>query len=258
MSAVVRVGTAQAPDGALLAFRVEGEGGRALAACGGIGIARPWRGLCGHFARRGDTFVIWDYRGHGQSPAAAHPESMTAASCARDLWAVLDAVPVDRAVLLGHAAGAHVILEAYRQKPERVLALVPVPGGDHQALAQGPLFSALEPLLRVLVEVGAANADLAGRVLRASLAVPGARAAMRALGVLPPDAGGDRESDLQRLAGLDLRGWFALSRDLLSRDTKGLLAEVRVPVLQGDAALLEQPELFALKLEKFLEQVEPP
>jgi pimeloyl-ACP methyl ester carboxylesterase len=258
MSAVVRVGAAPAPDGALLAFRVEGEGGRALAACNGLGTGSAWRALSAHFAARGDTFVTWDYRGQGQSPAAAHPESMTISSCAGDLRAVLDAVPVERAVLLGSGAGAHVIVEAYRQNPERVLALVPVRGGAAEALARGPLSAALEPLLSALVELGAANAELAGRALRVALAVPGAVQAMRALGMTGPNAAGDRGSDLQRLARLDLRGWFALARDLLSRDAKNPFAEVRLPVLQGQATLLEQPELFALKLEKFLEEVEPP
>lgn len=253
MSAVVRVGTAEAADGALLAFRVEGEGGRALAACNGMGISSFWRGLAGHFARRGDTFVTWDYRGQGQSPPPAHPESMAVASCARDLWAVLDAVAADRAVLLGQSIGAHVIVEAYRQKPERVQALVPMPGS-----VRAPLSAALDPLLRLLVEVGAANAEAAARGLRALLAAPGAGEALSALGVLPAKGNDDRESYLRRLCGLDLRGWFALARDLLSRDTSRLLAEVRVPVLQLDAALAEQPELIALKLEKFLETLGSP
>jgi pimeloyl-ACP methyl ester carboxylesterase len=253
MSAVVRVGTAQGPDGAALAFRVEGEGGRALAACNGMGVSSLWVGLAGHFARRGDTFVTWDYRGQGQSPPAAHPESMTVASCARDLWAVLDAVPVDRPVLLGHSIGAHVVVDAYRQKPERVLALVPM-----AATIRAPVSAALEPLMHVLVEVGAANADAAARALRALLAVPGSGQALRALGVLPANASGDGESALRRLCGLDLRGWFALARDLLSRDTARLLSEVRVPVLRLDATLVEQPELIALKLEKFLETLGSP
>jgi len=250
MTAVVRVGTAEGPGGGLVAFRVEGEGGRALAACGGLGIPHPfWRALAAQVSLRGDTFVTWDYRGQGQSPAAGHPESMTVASCAGDLWAVLDAVPAQRAVLLGHSAGAHVIVEAYRQKPDRVLGLVPV-------LGDGSVPPALGPVLRVLVEVGAANPEPARRALRAALLAPGACEAMRALGILPPD-GGDRESHLQRLLGLDLRGWFALARDLLSRDATRLLADVRAPVMRLDAAQLEQPELVALKLEKFLEQVEP-
>jgi pimeloyl-ACP methyl ester carboxylesterase len=251
MSAVVRVGTTEGPDGGLVAFRVEGEGGRALAACGGMGVPHPfWRALAAEVSRRGDTFVTWDYRGQGQSPAAGHPESMTVASCASDLWTVLDAVPAHRAVLFGHSIGAHVIVEAYRQKPERVLGLVPV-------LGDGKVPPGLEPLLRVLVEVGAANPEPARRALRAALLTPGACEAMRALGILPPHTGGDRESYLQRLLGLDLRGWFALARDLLSRDATRLLSDVRVPVLRLDAAQLEQPELVALKLEKFLEQVEP-
>jgi pimeloyl-ACP methyl ester carboxylesterase len=86
------------------------------------------------------------------------------------------------------------------------------------------------------------------------------------------------------LSQLDLRGYFALARDLLSHDASDLLAQIAVPVLvvagerdlftpaarsremaaripgaellvlrEGShAALVEQPELLALTLEKFL------
>src|SRR4051794_23302097 len=66
-----------------------GRGGRTLVASNGIGVSTFfWRRLSEHFARRGDTFVTWDYRGHGRSPVPEHPESLTVASCARDLWTV--------------------------------------------------------------------------------------------------------------------------------------------------------------------------
>ena len=39
MTPVVRAGTATAPDGAILAWRAEGSGPRALIACNGIGVS---------------------------------------------------------------------------------------------------------------------------------------------------------------------------------------------------------------------------
>ena len=89
------------------------------------------------------------------------------------------------------------------------------------------------------------------------------------------------------LSQLDLRGYFALARDLLTHDASDLLERIDVPVLvvagerdlftplarsrelasripdaellilrQGShAALVEQPELLALTLEKFLSRV---
>jgi pimeloyl-ACP methyl ester carboxylesterase len=92
------------------------------------------------------------------------------------------------------------------------------------------------------------------------------------------------EPYFQHLLQLDLRAYFALARDLLSHDASALLSEVRVPtlVVAGErdlftpvarsrelaeripgaellvvrggthAALVEQPELISLAVEKFL------
>jgi len=290
---VVRAGTATAPDGAILAWRAEGSGPRALVACNGIGVSTFfWRRLSAHFAALEPyTVVTWDYRGHGRSPVPEDPGSITVATCARDLWTVADAAGVGRAVLLGHSMGAQVILEAYRLDPERVLALVPVMGAAGKVLKSFLGVPGLEPLVRLLVEVGAANAALAQRSLRAALKMPGVWEAIRALGMVHPDLCPREEFEpyFEHLSQLDLRGYFALARDLLSHDATDLLEHIAVPVLvvaadrdlfapaarsreiaakvpgaellvlrEGThAALVEQPELVALTLEKFLERTGP-
>jgi pimeloyl-ACP methyl ester carboxylesterase len=125
---VVRVGTATAPEGAVLHWRAQGEGKVALLASNGIGISTFfWRHLGQYFAGT-HTFVTWDYRGHGLSPVPQGPEDLTIALCARDLFTVLDRAGFQEAVLLGHSMGSQVILEAYRSHFQRVLALVPILG----------------------------------------------------------------------------------------------------------------------------------
>ena len=290
MNPVVRAGTATAPDGAILAWRAEGAGPRTLIACNGIGVSTFfWRRLARHFAELGDTFVIWDYRGHGRSPVPDNPESMTVVSCARDLWTVADDVGCRRAVLVGHSMGSQVILEAYRLDPERVTALVPMLGAAGKVFASFLGGSALEPIFRRLIGIGAANAALAGRALRALLKMPLVFEAIRALGIVHPDLCPREEFEpyFAHLSQLDLRGYFALARDLLTHDASDLLERIDVPVLvvagerdlftpmgrsrematripdaellvlrQGShAALVEQPELVALALEKFLSRV---
>jgi len=290
---VVRAGTATAPDGAILAWRAEGSGPRALLACNGVGLTTfLWRRLSAHFARLGPyTFVTWDYRGHGRSPVPADPDGLTIAGCARDLWTVADAAGVDSTVLLGHSMGAQVILEGYRQDPDRVLALVPVMGASGNVLRGILRMPALDPMLRMFVEVGSSNALLAERAVRAALKAPGVWEAIRALGVVHPDLcpREDFEPYFEHLSQLDLRSYFALARDLLSHDATDVLETISAPVLvigaerdlfvpaarsqeiaarirgaellvlrQGShAALVEQPELIALTLEKFLDRVSP-
>lgn len=279
MTVPVRVGTATAPDGAVLSWRADGSGATALVACNGIGVSTFfWRPLARHFAPT-HAFVTWDYRGHGQSPVPAHPEDLTVSQCARDLWTVSAAAGFSRAVLLGHSMGAQVILEGYRLHPSRAQALVPMLGAAGKVLP--PL-----SILQALVEIGAANAHRAEQAMRAALQLPGVWEAVRALRIVHPDLCPREafEPYLEHLRQLDLRGYFALARDLLTHDASGLLEQVRVPALvvagerdlfvpaarsrelaaripgaellvvrEGShAALVEQPELVALALEKFL------
>jgi pimeloyl-ACP methyl ester carboxylesterase len=285
---VVRVGTATAPDGAILSWRAEGAGPRALLACNGIGVSTFfWRRLSRYLAALGPfTFVIWDYRGHGRSPVPEDPESMTVVGCARDLWTVADAAGFASAALFGHSMGTQVILEAYRQRPERTVALLPMLGTAGKVFDSFLGGKALEPAIRMVVEVGAANAQLAQHALRAALRLPGVWQAIGVLGIIHPDLCPREEFEpyFAHLSQLDLRGYFALARDLLSHDASDLLERIRVPTLvvagerdlftplrrsremaakipgaellvlrEGShAALVEQPELLALSVEKFL------
>jgi pimeloyl-ACP methyl ester carboxylesterase len=283
----VRVGTAEAPDGAVLSWRADGAG-PALLCSNGIGVSTFfWRRLAEYFAPT-HTVVTWDYRGHGRSAVPEHPEGVTVAQCARDLWIVAERAGAREAVLLGHSMGAQVSLEAYRLRPKGVRAFVPVLGAAGGVLSTffgGP---GLTPVLTFLLEIGSRNAALAQKALRAIVKLPGVWQAMRALRMVHPDLcpREDFEPYFEHLEQLDLRAYFALARDLLSHDAAPMLADVRVPtlVIAGDrdlfvpvarsremasgipgaellvvrggshAVLVEQPELIALAVEKFLRQ----
>jgi len=118
------------------------------------------------------------------------------------------------------------------------------------------------------------------------LQIPGVWKAMRALKLVHPDLCPREAFDpyFDHLRQLDLRGYFALARDLLSHDASDLLPGIQAPVLvvagerdlfvspersrelaekipgaellllrEGShAAMVEQPELLALSVEKFL------
>ena len=282
MTPVVRVGTAEAPDGALLHWRADGAGPTALIACNGIGVSTFfWRHLAEHFAPS-HTFITWDYRGHGQTPVPEHPEDLSIGLCASDLWVVLAGAGFARAVLLGHSMGVQVILEAYRMRPGQVQALIPVLGAPGRVLPG---------LARPIVDLGAANAALAQRLLRTVVQLPGVWEAIKALGIVHPDLCPREafEPYFEHLRQLDLRGYFALARDLLTHDASDLLPQVKAPTLvvagerdlftplkrsremagqipgaellvlrEGShAAMVEQPELLALSIEKFLRRALP-
>ena len=283
----IRVGTVETRDGAQLNWRVDGAGpGTPFLCSNGLGVATFfWRHIADHFGLSRPV-VTWDYRGHGQSPVPPDPESMTVAQCARDLWAVADAVGVQRPVLLGHSMGCQVLLEATRLLPARPAALVPMLGVSGKALASFIGGERLDPLIRLVSEIGAQRPELASQLTRRILALPGMWQAVKALGFVHPDLCPREEfvPYFEHLSRLDFRGYWALVRDLLSHDASDLLPSLRLPVLVvagerdrftpmrrseemaaavpgaqllvvpggSHAALVEQPELIQLALEKFL------
>jgi 3-oxoadipate enol-lactonase len=80
-----------------------------------------WDALAGPLAERG-RLVRMDQRGHGES--GAPPGPCTREDLARDAIAVLDALAVPRAILVGHSVGGIVAMTAALLAPERVAGLV--------------------------------------------------------------------------------------------------------------------------------------
>jgi 3-oxoadipate enol-lactonase len=66
--------------------------------------------------------VAYDKRGHGLSEPG--PDRCEMADYARDLAALLDAIEIRRAVIIGISIGGVIAQELYRQRPELVAALV--------------------------------------------------------------------------------------------------------------------------------------
>jgi pimeloyl-ACP methyl ester carboxylesterase len=78
--------------------------------------------------------ILPDLRGHGQSElgeglpigafrAVSDAPALTVAQLARDILALLDHLEIPRAVFAGCSIGGYVLLELWRQAPERVQAL---------------------------------------------------------------------------------------------------------------------------------------
>lgn len=291
MAPPLQVGTARTRDGDALSYRVEGELSRErtrlpLLCSNGIGVSTFfWDHLVASFSPS-RAVVTWDYRGHGKSPLAARPEDQTVVQCAQDLWAVADALGLHEVVLVGHSMGCEVLLEAARLHPERCAALVPMLGAAGRVLESFLGLSGLTPIARVLIALGERAPHLFEQLMRTTLAAPGLWPLVKALGVVHPDLCPREEFDpyFAHLRSLDLRGYFALAKDLLTHDASDLLPQLALPVLvvagendlftplhrsqelaglvphaellivpQGShAALVEQPELIALAVEKFL------
>ena len=115
----------RAPDGVRINYDARGEGATALVFLhGGLANARFWEHQLDAFASDYRVVAI-DSAGHGGSSSTERTE-WTLATFADDVVAVMDALALERAVLVGNSMGGPIALEVARRLPERVVAIVAV------------------------------------------------------------------------------------------------------------------------------------
>jgi pimeloyl-ACP methyl ester carboxylesterase len=142
-------------DGAELWYAVLGEAEPTLVMCDGLGCAGfAWKHLIRHLVPN-HRILRFNYRGHGRSGVATEPERTGISYFADDLALIMDATKIRQAVVLGHSMGVQVAFEFHRRHPERCLALVPICGSYGNPLDtvhDNPGMKALFPYLVSITE----------------------------------------------------------------------------------------------------------
>ena len=128
---------------AALSVTAFGAGPRTLVAMGGwTGSWELWAEPFAYLSLTWRT-VAYDHRGCGVT--IAPPESITFARLVSDVFAVLDALGIERCVLAAESSGVAVALQAALDQPQRFQGLVLVDG-----VYQRPLSDAPTPFVRAL------------------------------------------------------------------------------------------------------------
>jgi pimeloyl-ACP methyl ester carboxylesterase len=113
-----------APDGVHVQYRVYGRGEPALVFIHGwSGDSNYWREQIGPFSKR-YTLVTVDLAGHGGTDGNRTDWSI--ARFGQDVATALAAVPSQQIILVGHAMGGPVALEAARELKGRVIGVIGV------------------------------------------------------------------------------------------------------------------------------------
>ena len=109
-------------DGVTLAVQTVGTGPAVLLA-NGIGVSYPGFSLMVEHLRRQHQVVLWDYRGIGRSALNNSTRiDFSMARQAADACAILDAMGIEQAAVLGWSMGVPVGLEMIRRAPAKVAA----------------------------------------------------------------------------------------------------------------------------------------
>ena len=289
-----QTGSTPAADGTQLFFACAGDKKATTLVCSnGVGVGTFFWNYIGKYFKEKYRVVVWDYRGHGLSGLPKDPSApISMSDIAEDLARVMDAADVDQGVLLGHSMGCQAILEFAHLYKERALGLVPMLGTYGRA-AETFLDPKVGPVLfRGAYKVGRKIPKLLRTVMKLGTRERFAWHFSRASGLVHPDLcrREDLKPYLKHMSEVHLGVFFEMARAAQEHDAGPYLEKLNLPTLvvagecdlftpthlsqemarkipQADylliprgshAAIIEQPELINLRLEKFLtERVAP-
>jgi pimeloyl-ACP methyl ester carboxylesterase len=140
------VSTVKSPDGVDIRYEDVGRGSPPIVFVHGWSCDRTyWKSQIEHFAKTNRVVAV-DLAGHGESGTSR--KEWTMAAFGADVRAVLEALDLRGAVLVGHSMGGPVILEAAMLSADRVAALVPVDtlGEVERRMSSEELESFLAPI----------------------------------------------------------------------------------------------------------------
>lgn len=110
-------------DGTKIWYRSVGKGPPILC-CNGLGCSTFYFKYLEHYFKNQYQVISWDYRGHGRSETPQTPSNHTIHSLVRDLKAVMNQFKLKKAILLAHSMGVQIVYEFLKQYPQRVQAII--------------------------------------------------------------------------------------------------------------------------------------
>ncbi len=181
--------------------------------------------------------IRWHYRAHGRSNIPSELGTLTIEQTARDLEAVREALGLEQAVLTGHSMGVQVILEYYRQFPDRVGGLIPMCGSYREPLDTFHNNDTLRRVLPYLRAVVDAAPELTQNVWEQ--AVPSTFSRLVAtLAETNPRLMRSRDIDpyLEHVARMDVDAFVTFLENVADHNADPILPTIDVPtlVIAGD------------------------
>jgi pimeloyl-ACP methyl ester carboxylesterase len=107
--------------------------------------ARTWDGVAARLVGFGHPAVTVDLRGHGRSSKPDGPYDVT--TVANDLAALIDAMELERPIVVGQSWGGNVVVELAARRPDAIRGVVCVDGGWLEPSRQFPDWEACRAAL---------------------------------------------------------------------------------------------------------------
>lgn len=256
--------------------------------CNGMGVSTFfWKYLENHFKHQFQV-ITWDYRGHGRSGPPADKKNVSVFSLVEDCKAVCKELKVKKALFIGHSLGTQVVLEFYRNYPKMVAGIVSCLGTFGRPMD----FFYNSPLSKYLFEffssLGLKFPKPSNFISTLLIKNPfwfqlGGLLKMINTGMADKN---DAQEYIDHILSLEPEFFSKLSRNAQAHTAEDVLSTIQVPTLVigadddtftpvwlakkmhriipaselfiirkgSHAALVEQPELINLRIEKFIRE----
>lgn len=282
-----REGYATSPDGTRIWYRSYGKG-VPIIFCNGLGCSVfYWDHIYTYFKKK-HRVVLFDWRAHGRSEKPQDPEHMTVSHLIQDLRAVMDELKIRKAVLVGHSMGTQLIYDFFSHYKSRVLGLISCFGTFGKPLDTFYNTSLTKHVFELIYFFNTNFPRLAKTVGRMMGANPLWFQMGSALKMMNPGLVDKRilKEYMDHITSLDPVLLAKLTRSLQGHDTEPVLKTINVPTMiiaaeedtftpvwvskkkhhlipnselmiikkASHVALVEQPELINLRIEKFLKE----
>ena len=235
-------------DGTKLFYSIEGRGKPLIFCYGLICSSLHWTYQIEHFQQNYQS--IWfDYRGHQNSDVPQNMNSLTLENIARDLGTVLDELNIQDAVFLGHSMGVNVVLEFYRQQPQRIAGMILANGTAQRPLENAFGNNFLQAAFSILKKTHRYSPELVSLLWKSSKGNPLAKTLV-SLGGFNPHLTPQADIDLyiSQVADMDPSILIHLIENYEVYDATAWLHTLQVPTLilagENDRLIpVEQQEL---------------
>ncbi len=230
--------------------------------------------------------ITWDYRGHGRSYPPKDPKKVSVEALVEDCKAVCDHLKVKKALFVGHSLGTQVVLEFYKRHPKYFAGIVSAFGSFGRPMDYFYNSPLSKYIFEVLTGIGLLFPKQGNFLSKLLIKNPfwyqlGGLLKMINTGMASK---ADAQQYVDHILSLEPEFFTKLSRSVQSHSAEDVLKKIKVPtlILGGEedtftplwlakkmhrivprselfivkkgshAALVEQPELVNLRIEKFL------
>jgi pimeloyl-ACP methyl ester carboxylesterase len=226
-----RTGTFIAADGTRIAYAAAGEGSAFVLTNGLTTTTTFWK-YVQPIWQRNHTVITWDLPGHGQSGPAQSAATADIEAQPGLMIGIMDALGVQRAVQIGWSTGCQLVLEMYRQFPERCASLALLFGPAGQVLETtrlplpGPWFE------RFVRAAPPAAFEVLCRVVSRAVLSPGSIPLGRTLSLIGEHTSeSDAREFLEHIRTIHPRSLRAMLLSLQAHSAQALLPRLQVPLL---------------------------